>query len=396
MVTNFLQNIDLISPKITLFYEGNRRYPTILGGLFTIIICLVIIISFIEQFISFLNYDVKEVQYYRKYLDDIGTYEFNNNKESVFININFLSFYKKPVDIDLNKVMLFASVEPIRTINEESFSAVDHWLFDYCSKIKLEKELISSIDISKAVCISYYYSSNDTKYYSINDKNFQTPKITSSPSSLCVYATKCVNNSITNQIYGNCAPENEIIDYVKNNPLLVQFNFLSHQVNSENSKNPDEIIFNYLTSRIQLKDESYSTNVLTFSPLLIAKKVGFLFNKVIINKIFTFQNYKKSTESDLDSENIFNLFYVSFENTSQYYKYSYKTIYDIFANITIIIQITFYVLQTVNYFFNLFIANICIQNIIFPKKILSDNNQILRSFSDNYEFNSNNKNNIFK
>ena len=81
---------------------------------------------------------------------------------------------------------------------------------------------------------------------------------------MSVYVLKCVNNSLTNKIYGDCAPENDILDYINNEARLIKFNFLSHQVNSENSKNPNQVIFNYLTSRIQMK-ESYSTNVLTFS-----------------------------------------------------------------------------------------------------------------------------------
>ena len=391
MAANFFQNIDFISPNITLFYEGKKRFPTMIGGIITIIICFVAIISFSNQLISYLNYEVNEIQYYRKYLEDIGTYEFSNNKESMFINVNFLDFYTKAVDINLNKVKLIAIFNSSLIINENSLSKIDHWLFDYCTKIKLQKELLNlaSNDINKAVCISYYYNNKDKKYYSINDEYFQSPKIKDATLSLSIYFYKCVNNSLINQIYGDCSPENEIIDYIQNKIFLIKFNFLSHQINSEISKKPDQIIFNYLTSRIQLR-ETYSANYLTFSPLLIAKKVGFISDKIIINKTYTFQNYKKSSEYDSDSKYILNLFNIMFENTSQYYKYSYKTIYDIFEKVTIIIQITYYILKTVNYIFNLFIINIHIKKIIFPQKSRPDNNKILRSFSENYLFNSNN------
>ena len=60
MVINFLQNIDFISPNITLFYEGKKRFPTMIGGIITIIICFVAIISFSNQLISYLNYEVNE------------------------------------------------------------------------------------------------------------------------------------------------------------------------------------------------------------------------------------------------------------------------------------------------------------------------------------------------
>ena len=117
--------------------------------------------------------------------------------------------------------------------------------------------------------------------------------------------------------------------------------------------------------------ESYSANTLIFSPLIIARETGFLSEKLIIDKTHTFQNYKKSSEENIISINILNLFNFTFENTSQYYKYTYKTIYDMFEKMIIIIQLKFYMLKTINYIFNLFISNIYIQSIIFQKKYSS-------------------------
>ena len=126
MVKKMLRNIDFISPEITLFYEGNKNYPTAIGGIFTIIIFLVGIISFIYQLISYLNYKVNEVQYYRKYIEDIGIYEFNHNKESMFININYLDYAINRVNINLNKINLIATMDILQRLNENSFTGIDH------------------------------------------------------------------------------------------------------------------------------------------------------------------------------------------------------------------------------------------------------------------------------
>ena len=60
-----------------------------------------------------------------------------------------------------------------------------------------------------------------------------------------------------------------------------------------------------------------------------------------------------------------------FENVSYSYKYSYKTLYDLFSRVIILTKATYYLLFFVNYFFNLVKANSSIQGIIFHKKLNS-------------------------
>ena len=393
MVKNLIPIFDFISPKITLFYDGSKRYSTTIGGIFTIIIIFVGIFSFINQLLSFLNYDINGIEYYRKYIDNLASYgyEFNNNKNSIFIFANFLDYSIKKRDIELNKIRLVGIFADSENINNESFFQNDHWLFDNCDTINLEKDLkkLSEEDLKKAICLKYYYNSIEKQYYSINDKFFKTPKIERSSDVFNIYVHKCVNNSITNQIYGNCSSENEIIDYINNQIFLIKFSYLSHQINSNNRKNPDQFYINSVTSRI-LMQNVFSYNTLTFSPLIIERNIGLMFNNMITEKFYTFQGYKKGNEKNLETMDILNLFYIMFENVSHSYKYSYKTVYDLFAKTATIIEIVYYILFFINYILNLVTANINMQNIIFHKKLIY-NRKIVHLFSENYKFNLGNK-----
>ena len=390
MFKNLFKIIDFIPPKITLFYEGDRRYSTTTGGIFSIIIIFVGFYTFTNQLISYLNYDINYIQHYRNYIDNLG-YEFNNDINSFFIFVNFLDFSLKNTDIDLNKIRLIATFRSFINVNELSFFENDHWLFADCDSMNLEPELIkfSEDDLSKAVCIKYYYNSNEKHYYSINDENFKKPKIEKSSDILSIFAHKCINNSITNQIYGNCSSEREIINYITNKIYSIKLSFLAHQINTKNAKNPDQLYINSINSKIQMKN-TYISNSLTFSPLIIEKDARMMFGNMVTEKFHTFQDSMKSTEENLKTKDILNLFCIMFENVSHSYKIYYKTIYDLLTKVIILMETIYYILFFINYIFNLLTANIIIQNIIFHKKF-AHNQKMIQLFSENYKFNIGNK-----
>ena len=127
MSNNLLQMLDFISPKITLFYDENKRYSTIIGGIFTIIICCVGIIALISQLFSFIHYDINSIQYYRKILNESDTYKINYDKESVFIYIDILTLPK--ISTDLSKIRMVGLFSNSINIREYLYFERGHWLF---------------------------------------------------------------------------------------------------------------------------------------------------------------------------------------------------------------------------------------------------------------------------
>ena len=402
MVKNFFSTLDIISPKITLFYDGNKRYSTNLGGIFTIIVCCAAVFQFLDQLLSYINFDINNIIYYRKYLNEFGPYKINIDKNSLFFYINFIdntdNSQNNIINIDLSKIRLVGLFNGEIKIREESYFDQEHWLFGNCNTTDIDEELqkISGKNFKKSICLKYFYNTETKQYYSISDKNFKSPTIFNSSEYFTVYTYKCINNSITNQIYGNCSSEDEIIDYIENNPLFMKYNFLNHQLNPNNYKNPVKLFINSITSKIEVKDY-YISNSVTFTPLIIEKEKSVFFSDPSIYQTFSYQDYKKVSSGNTNQKDILNLFYIAFENLGQYYKYSYKTLYGIFERVTILVEVIHYIFFIINYIYNLIIGNINIQNIIFHKKLPSTH-KIRHLFTDNYDFNLRNgyfkKNNI--
>ena len=386
MIKNYLPLFDTISPKITLFNNGDRRYSTTIGGIFTIIIYCVGIYGFINQLFSYINFDIDNIQYYRKTLDESEPYKLNNDKGSIFIYIDILTPPTVAIDIDLSKIRMIGLFNDTIDIREKSFFKHEHWLFGKCDSFNIDRKLknLANNDLNKSMCVEYYYNTNTNTYYSSNDKNYKSPDITSS-NYFNIYIYKCVNDSTSNQIYGNCSEENEIEDYIKKNTLVMKYSYLSHQINSNNHKNPNQLFISSIISRIRM-EKTYSTNSVTFTPLIIERETGIFFDNMKIDKTYSYQGYKKSTENNSNTKDILNFFAITIENNAHYYKYSYKTIYDVFTKVTILIQVTYYILFSINYIINLFAANINIINIIFHKK-LQDTHKIRQFFSNNYTAN---------
>ena len=386
MPKNYLPMFDFISPKITLFYEGNKRYSSTIGGIFTIIICCVGIYAFIDQILSYINFNINNIQYYRKILNESDAYIFNNDKNSIFFYINILKSVKTSVDIDLSKIRMVGLFSTSVNIRESSYFERDHWLFGKCDSFNIDEELqnLAKNDLNKSMCLKFFYNTKAKKYYSIDNKNYQFPNIVSTKH-FNIFIYKCINNSITNQIYGDCSPENEVIKYLENNAFVMKYSYLSHQINSDNTKNPDQLSINSIVSRVQMKD-TFSTNSIIFTPLMIERDTGLFFINKHVGKTYSYSASKKSTENNSSTKDILNFFTITIENVAHYYKCTYKTIYDGFTRITIFIQVAHYILFAINYIINLFAANINIQNIIFHKKIL-DKSKTCQFFSNNYAFN---------
>ena len=398
MAKNFFSALDIISPKITLFYDGNKRYSTAIGGFLTIFVSCAAIFELLNQIFSYINFDVNSIIYYRKYLNGFGPYKINIDKNSLFFYINFIdntdNSQNNIINIDLSKIRLVGLFNGEIKIREESYFDQEHWLFGNCNTTDIDEELqkISGKNFKKSICLKYFYNTETKQYYSISDKNFKSPTIFNSSEYFTVYTYKCINNSITNQIYGNCSSEDEIIDYIENNSLSMKYNFLNHQLNPNNYKNPIQLFINSITSKIEMKN-NYNSNSVSFTTLMIEKKQSVFLKDKIIDPVFSYQDYSKFKEGNTIEKDILNLFSISFENLGHYYKYSYKTSFDVVERVTILIEAMSNVFYVFNYIYSLFIGNINIQNIIFHKK-LPYTHRIRYLFSDNYDFNL--KNGFFK
>ena len=240
----FFNSFDILSPNITLYYKDKKRHLSPLGGLFTLIIFFFIIYIILKftllkanpnktSLIIYRNFEIDESN---NYFNESGLFHFiwiynGENKNNNEMQLNDL---KKGI-IRIYMTYAYDKYE----YNSSNLKDNDHWVYDTCHNYVNEEDL--KYDYSFSSCIKYYYNSLDKKYYSIHDKeNFKWPykkeNITESKNKdfFSTFIEKCSNNSILNDILGECFPEEKIEKYLSHfNNILISFINNKIQMNNE-------------------------------------------------------------------------------------------------------------------------------------------------------------------
>ena len=128
----FLNIIDFIAPRITLFNNkllNHSSFSAIILSILTIIIIITFSIIFSLDFIFHKN---PTAFYYKRYIDDVGLFPLNSS--SLF---HFISFFKEEGDIDYDDSFLtIIGVELIEEkIYEYKFNRTlyNHWIYGSCN-----------------------------------------------------------------------------------------------------------------------------------------------------------------------------------------------------------------------------------------------------------------------
>jgi hypothetical protein len=169
----------------------------------------------------------------------------------------------------------------------------DHWVYDTCSTYMDEKEF--KYDFAFSSCIKYYYNSKDKKYYSINDSsNFKYPFLQLNNSSFenvffGTFIERCSNDSMINDILGDCFPEEKISEFLYNfNNIFLSFRNVKFKVNDE----PIEFYSHKIYDSLNYRRISYIHDLL-FIPFSYKYAKG-LFSKKEYNS-FMFEEDKTSS-----------------------------------------------------------------------------------------------------
>jgi len=375
------EKLDFLSPKITLFYKYKKRHSSAIGGLLTFIM-IIICISYILKFLFRLFLHTSpSVIFYKKYEKDLSKYflDYSTIPHLIwFINNNFIS----KINTKSIRIILLDE-ENNYAANTSNLKNYEHWVYDSCEKSDFNdyenyEHLIfndyyinnsyNKLDISKAICIKYYYDKKEQRYYSsrnrtLNNK-FKYPYLEHGISNrnntiMSIIIEKCSNNSETNNILGVCEKEENIKNYL-NEINYAYIQVLDHKVDLTNYHTPIKSYFMGLSSFL-LHNNGYEINSINLSPLLIRSNQNFLNgdyiekNSIIIDNT---QNTVISSDNKIISKYSFCL-----QNYKQIYERKYIDLFDTFSSIGGILQFFYYVFYIINYFYNDFILILNTQNL---------------------------------
>ena len=298
-----LKKLDFLSPNITLYYYNKKRHSSVIGGLLSLIMIILCIIIFLHYSLIKVYPSDSSLLIYRNYNKEINMYFdknglfhyiwiFNdniiNNKASQ--NIMQLNNLKKGVI----RIYMTSSYDKYE-YNSSYLKDNDHWVYDTCADYVDENDL--KYDFSFSSCIRYYYNSIDKKYYSINDStNFKYPysQVNKSIFENNFYGTfieKCTNNSILNEILGDCFPEEKINEYLSNfNNVFLSF--INNRF-GDNDDNPVQYYSHKIYDIINNQKTLSYIHELTFIPFSYKVSKGILSKKLEYNS-FIFDEDKTS------------------------------------------------------------------------------------------------------
>ena len=342
----FLKKMDYISPQITLFYHKRDRHVHAISGILTII-SYVLLISCSGYFISLLlNRKDPTSYFFNKFVDDVGTFPLNSSSMFHYITVG-------KVKIDFKAINIVGVPRYISYYqNNNNLSLLEHWVYGPCEKEDLGEydSLVEDMDVFiGGACVQKVWSLNDQKYYSKGEKGFYYPSIrhgASHPLANCfgVIIEKCRNESSFNN--NECYDNTKISKYVLDS-ISLAFYIIDHYIDVGNYNNPAASFFYKITNGIL--ETSFSSNQINFNPALVKTHNGLLFDNVVEEYSYLFDQNAKSTLSTGNS-GILCAFYVWMQNRVQMYDRVYKRIQDTCASIGGMTKLILISAKILNYF----------------------------------------------
>ena len=410
-----LREIDMLSPKITLYYKQKNTHASVISGILTIIVYSFIISFIIIYFKDYINKENPTAYFFNRYVDDIGKFSFSKNYFFNYVRL-INSKSREEVPFDFDKVEIIGTNKIISDyLNDNDGDNQSHWIYGKCEdKININEinNLLNYEDFHKSACLKYYYSKEKRRYYDINDRNFIWPSIDHGASHINttffgIILKKCENSTFRLNNFGPCSSEDEIDNYIKS--IYLSFTIIDQYVDILNYENP---ITSYLYSITNgIAKDSYVTNNLNFDPGLIRTYDNIFSDKPVEKTAYFFHQNSKSTTVSTNTK-IIGAFYIWMQNSQQYYERRYKKLQDFLSDIGGIANLILVVAECINYFIarhnmladtqelisNIIKKNISIyENLIKshnPKKLININNQ--KRNEDNsslkiFDMNKNNK-----
>jgi len=357
-----LNNIDFLSPSITLYYFEKRSHTSKIGGfLVLLMVSLCFVYAIYNFYITFGHKRVKAI-FYKQFEWEERYYSLNSS--SIF---NFFQIYSTENggyfdEYNSKYIHSYITYSHIG-FKESELDKYDHWVFDKCqneeNEIGLNLSLLFNVNnFTNSACIRYYYNYKDRKYYSIESSQFIWPHLENGIARkdnvyLTAIVQKCTNNSVINRLFGECPPQKEIDEYI-NKYIAIYFHFIDTQINPLNYKNP---IQKYLNTIISIIGTNYTfiENYIHFSPLKIRTNEGEIISKTYENNSFYFDSNTRGSASNSDEYFKLAKYYYILENTAQIYERRYNNIIDLLSQIGGLIQALHYTFFWLNYLYNKFI-----------------------------------------
>lgn len=364
----FLKKFDTISPHITLYFKGNNIHSSILSGILTIEMYIIIFVFGVYYALEFIHKKNPSAFFFNRYIEDAGLFPLNSSSMFHYINLRrTIDSSISEIDFDMIRII---GIEDVTIDNYPSIDLKNtrHWLYGLCNN-KSDTTgigyLITSDDYAKFACIRKFYEPNTHQYYDTNNKNFIWPILEHGMSNenhsfYGIIVEKCKNDDLRT-ISGLLSCQNsELIDeYVFSNVISIYL--IDHYSDVLNYQNPFK---KYLYSLSNMLFPNYFTvNNMNFNPAITKTHNGIFFDNIVEKLSYFFSlNEKVTMDEEMEvqdedgnpkydengnkitkSTGIVSCYYFWMQNRLQYYERNYKRFQDIMSDIGGLSRVVFFI-----------------------------------------------------
>ena len=349
----FFSKIDLISPKITLYYKGELLHPSIFSGLLSLICCTFVVLAGIYYLREVFLKKNPTAFFFNRFVQDAGIFPLNSSSMFNYVQI---SKNDEAVMIDFDSVRFIGLDRSIEMyILNPNLTDYDHWIYGKCNN-DTDIGGIRNIhnfnftEYSKSACIRKYYNKTTGKYYETNDINFRWPSLdrgcaNKGATYYGIVVEKCKNDSLRINFEKKlCKSDSEINEYMSY--AQIKLLFVDHYADVYNYKEPFRKYIYDLGNGIY--DESFYTNNINLNPSSVKTHHGMILDKIDEKNAYSYYKTERVTSSTGDT-GIYTAFYFWMQNTMQHYERKYQSLLDALSNVGGMTRIILIISNVINY-----------------------------------------------
>ena len=358
----FLKQIDIISPKITFYYNGSLAHSSIFSGILSII-AIILIIAFSAPFINdFIKKKNLNTFYFNSFIEDAPTLMINSTSLFHFVSLEIKGHYQINVGLDFTVFRIIGSSIPFQS--KTDIKMVNHWLYGVCNNTDAEgiNDLISYDSFNKSACIKKYYDSKTKKYYDKGHANFKYPSIShgsfnDNNSIYNLFVLKCEDYMI-GDILGEgfkCKTTEEMNQYFDNlgETKVFEFYFLNNYVNISSYYNPiNKFIYRIDTA---FYPNHYTANYLNINPSKVITNAGVVIDNSKEEETYMFER-NDAYVVDKENGNMYVVYSFILKNIINIYERNYSKIYEIISDIGGVFEILLMIVSFINSIYNDYIS----------------------------------------